>query len=130
PMLAKIEKAANDILRRFEGKPFTCEFKYDGERSQIHYVADGNDTKCVIFSRNAENNTVKYPDIASSVKEFAGPSVKSFILDCEAVAWDKINGKIRSFQTLSSRKRKVENEADITVGVCCFAFDLLYLNGE
>ncbi|KAJ1986480.1 ATP-dependent DNA ligase Cdc17 [Coemansia spiralis] len=131
PMLAKIEKAADDILRRFEGKPFTCEFKYDGERSQIHYVqeSDGS-TKCVIFSRNAENNTGKYPDIASAVKQFAKPNVTSFILDCEAVAWDVINGKIRSFQTLSSRKRKVENESEITIGVCCFAFDLLYLNGE
>ncbi|KAJ2725416.1 ATP-dependent DNA ligase Cdc17 [Coemansia sp. Benny D115] len=131
PMLAKIEKAADDILRRFEGKPFTCEFKYDGERSQIHFVREeDNSSKCVIFSRNAENNTGKYPDIANSVKEFAKESVTSFILDCEAVAWDTINGKIRSFQTLSSRKRKVEDEAEITVGVCCFAFDLLYLNGE
>ncbi|KAJ1932365.1 ATP-dependent DNA ligase Cdc17, partial [Kickxella alabastrina] len=116
PMLAKIEKAADDILRRFEGKPFTCEFKYDGERSQIHYVREGDKTTCVIFSRNAENNTAKYPDIASSVKEFAGPNVTSFILDCEAVAWDKISGKIRSFQTLSSRKKKVDSEAEITVG--------------
>ncbi|KAJ1817593.1 ATP-dependent DNA ligase Cdc17, partial [Coemansia sp. RSA 2675] len=131
PMLAKIEKAADDVLRRFEGKPFTCEFKYDGERSQIHFVReDDGTTKCVIFSRNAENNTNKYPDIASSVKEFALEDVSSFILDCEAVAWDKIGGKIRSFQTLSSRKRKVENESEITVGVCCFAFDLLFLNGE
>ncbi|KAJ1647399.1 ATP-dependent DNA ligase Cdc17 [Coemansia erecta] len=130
PMLAKIEKAADDILRRFEGKPFTCEFKYDGERSQIHFVRKDENVQCVIFSRNAENNTNKYPDIANSVKEFAGSNVTSFILDCEAVAWDKTTGKIRSFQTLSSRKRKVENEAEITVGVCCFAFDLLYLNGE
>ncbi|KAJ2741877.1 ATP-dependent DNA ligase Cdc17 [Coemansia sp. BCRC 34301] len=147
PMLAKIEKAAGDVLRRFEGKPFTCEFKYDGERSQIHYTReDDGTTKCVIFSRNAENNTGKYPDIASSVKEvrsehsvamgntqqldFALESVTSFILDCEAVAWDKLGGKIRSFQTLSSRKKKVDNESEITVGVCCFAFDLLFLNGK
>ncbi|KAJ2404792.1 ATP-dependent DNA ligase Cdc17, partial [Coemansia sp. RSA 2531] len=47
PMLAKIEKAADDVLRRFEGKPFTCEFKYDGERSQIHFVReDDGTTKC------------------------------------------------------------------------------------
>ncbi|KAJ2887104.1 ATP-dependent DNA ligase Cdc17 [Coemansia aciculifera] len=131
PMLAKIEKAADDVLRRFEGKPFTCEFKYDGERSQIHFVReDDGTTKCVIFSRNAENNTGKYPDIANSVKEFALEGVNSFILDCEAVAWDKLGGKIRSFQTLSSRKRKVGNESEITIGVCCFAFDLLFLNGE
>ncbi|KAJ2771935.1 tRNA ligase, partial [Coemansia linderi] len=84
---------------------------------QIHFVReDDGTTKCVIFSRNAENNTNKYPDIASSVKEFALEDVSSFILDCEAVAWDKIGGKIRSFQTLSSRKRKVENESEITVG--------------
>ncbi|KAJ2392950.1 ATP-dependent DNA ligase Cdc17 [Coemansia sp. RSA 2559] len=70
PMLAKIEKAADDILRRFEDKPFTCEFKYDGERSQIHYVQeDDGSARCVIFSRNAENNTNKYPDIANAVKE-------------------------------------------------------------
>ncbi|KAJ2708336.1 ATP-dependent DNA ligase Cdc17, partial [Coemansia spiralis] len=95
PMLAKIEKAAGDILRRFEGRPFTCEYKYDGERSQIHYVreADGSE-RCVVFSRNAENNTAKYPDIAGSVKEFAHASVTSFILDCEAVAWDRESGKI------------------------------------
>ncbi|KAJ2815199.1 ATP-dependent DNA ligase Cdc17, partial [Coemansia erecta] len=40
PMLAKIEKAADDILRRFEDRPFTCEYKYDGERSQIHFVRE------------------------------------------------------------------------------------------
>ncbi|KAJ2476704.1 ATP-dependent DNA ligase Cdc17, partial [Coemansia sp. RSA 2320] len=97
PMLAKIEKAADDILRRFEGKPFTCEFKYDGERNQVHYIReeDGS-SKCVVFSRNAENNTGKYPDIVNSVKEFAGADVTSFILDCEAVAWDMASGKIRS----------------------------------
>ncbi|KAJ2035799.1 ATP-dependent DNA ligase Cdc17, partial [Coemansia sp. S2] len=44
PMLAKIEKAADDVLRRFEGKPFTCEFKYDGERSQIHFVREDDGT--------------------------------------------------------------------------------------
>ncbi|KAJ2793673.1 ATP-dependent DNA ligase Cdc17, partial [Coemansia helicoidea] len=131
PMLAKIEKAADDILRRFEGRPFTCEYKYDGERSQIHYVrdADGSE-RCVVFSRNAENNTAKYPDIAGSVSQFANASVTSFILDCEAVAWDRDTGKIRSFQTLSSRRRKVDDKSEITVGVCCFAFDLLFLNGE
>ncbi|KAJ2156281.1 ATP-dependent DNA ligase Cdc17 [Coemansia sp. RSA 552] len=131
PMLAKIEKAADDILRRFEDRPFTCEYKYDGERSQIHYVREEDGTeKCVIFSRNAEDNTLKYPDIARAVKEFAKPDVTSFILDCEAVAWDKDSGKIRSFQTLSSRKKKVDDESSITVAVCCFAFDLLFLNGE
>lgn len=57
-------------------------------------------------------------------------STKSFVLDAEAVAIDRVTGKLMPFQELSKRKRKDVKVEDIQVRVCLFAFDLLYLNGE
>lgn len=58
------------------------------------------------------------------------PTVSSLILDCEIVAYDRQTQTIHSFQALSTRARKNVEIEDITVGVCIFAFDLLYLNGQ
>ena len=57
-------------------------------------------------------------------------STESFVLDAEAVAVDKMTGKLMPFQELSKRKRKDVKVEDIQVRVCLFGFDLLYINGE
>lgn len=139
PMLAKPTKAIGEVLDRFEGKPFVCEYKYDGERAQVHYFKKNKtDTKWTInvFSRNSENMSVKYPDLVEQVPRCVKEEVENFVLDAEVTAWqkeDKEKGetaRLLPFQELSRRKRKDSKVEDIKVKVKLFAFDLLYLNGE
>ncbi|CVL01207.1 related to DNA ligase (ATP) [Fusarium mangiferae] len=146
PMLAKPTKAITEVLDRFEGQTFTCEYKYDGERAQIHYVAKDAPQElseasqgaakeaaagvASIFSRNSEDLSRKYPDILAKLHTWVKPDTKSFVLDCETVAWDVDEKKVLPFQQLMTRKKKDVKVEDVKVKVCVFAFDLLYLNGE
>ncbi|GAA5894838.1 hypothetical protein JCM8208_006083 [Rhodotorula glutinis] len=127
PMLAKPTKAISEVLDRFEGKDFTCEYKYDGERAQIHFLEDGS---VRVFSRNSEDMTVKYPEFVTQLPRAIKPNTTSFVIDAEAVAWDTEERRLLEFQKLSTRKRKDVKAEDIKVKVHLFAFDLLYLNGE
>ncbi|KAK3357145.1 hypothetical protein B0T25DRAFT_622043 [Lasiosphaeria hispida] len=146
PMLAKPTKAITEVLDRFEGQTFTCEYKYDGERAQIHYVAKDTGEElsqslpgatqevgrgvASIFSRNSEDLSKKYPDILAKLHTWVKEDTQSFVLDCESVAWDVTEKKVLPFQQLMTRKKKDVKIEDVKVKVCVFAFDLLYLNGE
>ncbi|CAI5758491.1 unnamed protein product [Candida verbasci] len=128
PMLAKPTKSVGEVLDKFANENFTCEYKYDGERAQVHLCNDG---AVKVFSRNGEDMSERYPDIITIISNLHKTQEhKSMILDCEAVAWDKNLKRILPFQTLSTRKRKDVNEKDITVHICLFVFDLLYYNEE
>jgi len=85
PMLAKPTKEIAIIFKRFENMKFTCEYKYDGLRGQIHYF----DGQCQIFSRNLMNMSETYPDIIDFVLKHTKGNIKNFILDSEIVAIDK-----------------------------------------
>ncbi|CAA0840174.1 DNA ligase 1 [Striga hermonthica] len=127
PMLAKPTKGVSEIVEKFQDMEFTCEYKYDGERAQIHYMENGS---VEIYSRNAERNTGKFPDVVATIERLKKPSVTSFVLDCELVAYDREKQKIQPFQILSTRARKNVVMSDIKVNVCIYAFDMLYLNGQ
>ncbi|KAH8673934.1 DNA ligase I [Xylariales sp. PMI_506] len=146
PMLAKPTKAITEVLDRFENQKFTCEYKYDGERAQIHYVARDHKEEYIdgvpgatkeaakgiasIFSRNSEDLSKKYPDILAKLHTWVKDGTTSFVMDCETVAWDVVEKKVLPFQQLMTRKKKDVKIEDVKIKVCVFAFDLLFLNGE
>jgi DNA ligase-1 len=127
PMLAKPSKGIPEVVQRLSGKRFTGEWKYDGERAQIHIV-DRDNIK--VYSRNSENMTEKYPDVIQVVKDALTDECQSGIIDSEVVAWDVDNAKILPFQVLSTRGRKNIKVEDIKVQVCIMPFDCMLCNGQ
>ncbi|KAF2263485.1 ATP-dependent DNA ligase [Lojkania enalia] len=127
PMLGSITRDLGEMLTKLQGRDFSCEYKYDGQRAQVHCDEKG---KVTIFSRHLEVMTDKYPDLVSFVPKMRGESVSSFILEGEVVAIDRESGELRPFQTLANRARKDVVIASVIIDVCLFAFDLMYLNGH
>lgn len=127
PMLGSITRDLGEMLTKLQGRDFSCEYKYDGQRAQVHCDETG---KVTIFSRHLELMTDKYPDLVALVPEIRGEGVSSFIMEGEVVAIDKENGDLKTFQTLSNRARKDVVAHSVKINVCLFAFDLMYLNGE
>jgi DNA ligase-1 len=127
PMLGSITRDLAEMLVKLQGRDFTCEFKYDGQRAQVHCDDKGNVS---IFSRHLELMTDKYPDLVALIPKVRGEGIGSFIMEGEVVAVDQDTGELKSFQTLTNRARKDVEIGSITVKVCLFAFDLMYLNGQ
>jgi len=127
PMLAKPAKGIGEVAERLTGKRFTGEWKYDGERAQIHVLSRDN---IHVYSRNSENMTEKYPDVIQVVKDCLCEGIESCIIDAELVAFDQTTEKILPFQVLSTRGRKNIVVEDIKVNVCLYPFDCMLLNGS
>lgn len=132
PMLARITNGVQQALKLFENKAFTCEYKYDGQRAQIHKLVDGS---VHVFSRNGDESTSRFPDLINIINQSCKPDAVTFILDAEVVGVDRKNGcKLMSFQELSSRGRG-SRDASITldsikVDICVFVFDIMFANGQ
>ena len=128
PIKAMLAQKAKDIDDAFKklGKPMAIEYKYDGFRLLIHKA----NNKITLFTRSLENVTKQFPEVEEYVKKFIKGN--SFILDSEAVGYDKKTKNYTDFQKISQRIRrkyhidKLQKNLPIEVNV----FDILYYNGK
>ncbi|MHC1564139.1 MAG: ATP-dependent DNA ligase [Candidatus Hecatellaceae archaeon] len=125
PMLAERLPSAEEILAKIGGKGL-AEYKYDGERLQIHKLANG---EVMIFSRRLENITHHYPDVCELARKYV--KADEAILEAEGVAINPDSGEMLPFQELMHRRRKYGiEEAMEQYPIALFCFDLLYADGE
>ncbi len=123
-MLAQRMENVREILLKVGGKA-ACEWKYDGERVQIHKIND----EIILYSRRAENITEQYPDVC----ELAKTSIKAeeAVVEGEIVAYNPETLELLPFQELMHRRRKYGiEEAMKKYPVITFLFDALYVDGE
>lgn len=123
PMLAERLSDPQEILDKTGGLAFV-EYKYDGERAQIHKTGD----RVLIFSRRLENITHQYPDVVEVARESLRAS--EAIVEGEIVCVDPDTGAMRPFQELMHRKRKHDiHEAVRDYPITVYLFDALYVDG-
>lgn len=126
PALAERLPTAEEILERMHGK-CEVESKYDGIRAQVHL--DRKKKKVIIFSRNLEQLTPMFPEIAKAA--LTEVHADEAIFEGEMLAYNEATNEFRPFQETIQRKRKhgIE-EKSLEFPVRLFSFDLMYLNGE
>ncbi|HVP22323.1 MAG TPA: ATP-dependent DNA ligase [Conexivisphaerales archaeon] len=123
PMLAERLSSAEEIVAEMGGK-CAAEFKYDGERMQIHKSKG----RVTLFSRRLEVITQHYPDAVKLAAEKV--RAKEAILECEGVAVDPDSGELLPFQELMHRRRKYGIEEMMArFPVSLFFFDVMYADG-
>jgi DNA ligase-1 len=123
PMLAERHNNPEEILEKVGGVGFV-EYKYDGERAQIHKRG----SEVIIYSRRLENITHQYPDVVDYARR--GVRADEAIVEGEIVAVDPDTGDFKPFQELMHRKRKYDIQAVVKeIPVRVFLFDILYANG-
>jgi len=124
-MLAQKAVTIKDGLKEL-GTPCAIEYKYDGFRLLIHKQKE----KISLFTRSLESVTNQFPEVIEYIKKYIKGD--SFILDSEAVGYNKKTKKYTDFQAVSQRIRrkhhieKLSKELPVEVNV----FDILYYNGK
>ncbi len=104
------------------------EDKYDGMRAQIHCGDPAQPGRVVIYSRNREDITQSFPELAEAFSHITEP----LILDGEILGWEYATAHALPFAIMGQRigRKIVTNAIRKQIPVIFMAFDLLYAGGE
>jgi len=107
------------------GDSIHATYKYDGFRVQIHKSGD----EVRMYSRNLEDMTHMFPELIEGT--LTQISVKTAILDTEALAYQPESEEFLPFQETTKRRRKHNiDEVARKLPLKAFVFDILYADGK
>jgi DNA ligase-1 len=99
--------------------------KYDGFRVQLHKNGD----TVHMYSRNLEDMTHMFPELIEGARKQI--TVKTVILDSEALAYNAESEEFLPFQETTKRRRKHNiEEVAKQLPLKAFVFDILYADGK
>jgi DNA ligase-1 len=132
-MLASPVDSPEEAVERFAGKQGAAtveaflEDKYDGMRAQVHCGDAEQPGRVVIYSRNRDDVTESFPDLAEAFASVREP----LIFDGEILGWDLKTARALPFAVLGQRigRKRVSNQWRQQVPVVFMAFDLMYAGG-
>lgn len=128
PIKAMLAQKTKSIEEGFSslGTPCAVEYKYDGFRLIIHKKND----KVWLFTRRLENVTKQFPEVVEYLKNRVKGD--SFILDSEAVGYDKKTKEYKAFQEISQRIKRKHNIDELRkkLPIEVNIFDIMYYEGK
>jgi DNA ligase 1 len=133
-MLASPVETPEEAVERFTSKDTDAgvhaflEDKYDGMRAQVHCGDPEQPGRVAVYSRNREDITESFPEIAEAFREVREP----LMLDGELLGWNVAEGRALPFSVLGQRigRKRVDRAMRRQVPVVFMVFDLLYEGGE
>jgi DNA ligase-1 len=127
---SKSEEDSSSPSKEQETAPIEAflEDKYDGMRAQVHCGDAEQPGRVTIYSRNRDDVTESFPDLA----EAFAPVREPLIFDGEILGWDLKTARALPFAVLGQRigRKRVSNQWRQRVPVVFMAFDLMYADGE
>ncbi len=117
------------------------EDKYDGMRAQVHCGDPNQPGRVALYSRNREDITASFPELAEAFVHVLPNLDGPMILDGEILAWDFANAtdseqtvaaRALPFATLGQRigRKQVSDKMRHRIPVVFMAFDLMVHHGE